>query len=183
MKRTAYILCFSLLMVLLIAGCQVVPNVEPDASEMPIEKEEPASFEESLVLEEPKESEAVPEPDLFELLKQDDKTLIADMTDVSGGSAKGLGYVRNVDGILTHAVVATLPPLEEGTFYEGWLVKRGPLDFFSTGMLTLEDMEDGNFKLFYTEEQDRSEYLEVVITLETKDDQEPEEHILEGIAQ
>ncbi len=145
-------------------------------------------MEDPLKPEEPDEVEPLPEPepDPLALLIQDEDTVVAILADVSGGTADGRGFVRNIDGVLTHAVMANLPPLEEGTFYEGWLVKRGPLDFFSTGMmdyLAMESMIDGNFLLFYTEEKDRSEYLEVVITLETVDDQQPEKHILEGIAQ
>lgn len=186
-QSLVYLLC--IFMIVILVGCQSDSEPEseivdePAVSDVPVIVEDPPKPEEPDVVEAPLPE---PEPDPLVLLIQDEETVVAILADVSGGTAEGKGYVRNKDGVLTHAVMANLPPLEDGTFYEGWLVKRGPLDFFSTGMmdqLAMESMVDGNYLLLYTEDTDRSEYLEVVITLETVDDQQPEKHILEGLAQ
>jgi len=113
--------------------------------------------------------------------ENDGITLVANLVDVSGGNSTGKGYVRRVDGKLTHSVVANLPDPVGNNFYEGWLVQQTPLKFFSTGNMVLGN--DGSYILEYETAQEYASYNFVVITLETKKDTTPEKHILEGLAQ
>jgi len=92
-----------------------------------------------------------------------------------GGS--GTATTKFTDGVFTHEVVATLPDLAEGEFYEGWLVTADDSDFFSTGKMTKSGNE---YRLTFTAERDYSDYPQVVITREVTDDGVPEEHVLEG---
>lgn len=109
----------------------------------------------------------------------DADVLFAEIVDVSGGDSSGKAYVlRNEDG-LKHYVEADLPAPEEGNVYEGWLVTKEPsLDFFSTGVMIVKN---GMYVLEYESEMSYEGYDEVVITLETKVDEIPEAHILEGM--
>jgi hypothetical protein len=109
------------------------------------------------------------------------ESLVAPLEDVSGGAAKGTGYVLRERGVLYHYVSADLPPPLGGNKYEGWLVKREPsLLFFSTGVMTLS--ESGTYELSYESEDESIGYDFVVITEETVVDEVPEKHILEGVA-
>jgi len=112
------------------------------------------------------------------MLKENPDVLMAELQDVSGGTSTGTAYILRENGKLTHHVMATLPKPEAGTFYEGWLVQKSPLKFFSTGEMVMG--EDGTYSLEYMSDQEYPTYDLVVITLETTRDDTPEEHILEG---
>lgn len=95
---------------------------------------------------------------------------------------RGLAFRGFSDGVFAHVVVAELPPLPEGKFYEGWLIKEPPeVEFFSTGKLE----KRGNlFFLRYTADENKAEHKGIVVTLEGEEnglDGNPETHILEGI--
>ena len=81
-----------------------------------------------------------------------------------------------------HVVRASLPGIsEEYYYYEGWLVRPVPFEYFSTGDMVHN--EDGEWVLewFGEENKDYSSYTEVVITLEPRDENPaPDIHILEG---
>lgn len=105
-----------------------------------------------------------------------------------GAEGEGSGIARRgVSGTLfTHVVVAELPSIDTSThFYEGWLVKPGVTDFFSTG--DMFSRADGMWGLVWESELsemdgDINDYEKVVITLEPRDgDPAPApEHVLEG---
>lgn len=105
----------------------------------------------------------------------------ADLTDVSGGDASGVGTRKFENGTFSHMVLADLPDLAAGTFYEGWLVrgKAGNEDFvyISTGELRVAK---GGYLLEFESKVDYSDYAGVVVTLEKTNDKMPETHILEG---
>lgn len=98
------------------------------------------------------------------------------LIDVSGGESTGTATREFTDEFI-HTVTATLPDLPEGEFYEGWLVKADSSDFFSTGKM---NKSGDAYELTYTSAEEPVEYPQVVITREKTDDQQPEEHILEG---
>ena len=106
--------------------------------------------------------------------------VVADTTslvDVSDGDGSGTATRDFADGVFTHEVIATLPDLPDGEFYEGWLVTTGNTDFFSTGKMIKSGDE---YKLTYTSDTDWQDYPLVVITQEKIEDATPEVHILEG---
>lgn len=118
---------------------------------------------------------------LEEKIKSHADVLKAELVNVSGGEATGTAYVLRENGELKHYVEADLPVLEEGLFYEGWLVKKEPeLEFFSTGVM---DNKDDFYTLTYLSKEEYLGFNEVVITLETVIDETPEDHILEGLAE
>lgn len=106
----------------------------------------------------------------------------ATLVDVRGRGGHGEATRFMEDGIFTHAVKATLPAIDREThFYEGWLLRRVPFDFFSTGEMVTND--DGEFVLEWKgkEGDDFSDYPEVIITLEQYDDDPaPSTHYLNG---
>lgn len=104
-----------------------------------------------------------------------------ELTDVSGGTGSGLATRDFANGTFTHMVLADLPDLEAGMFYEGWIVrgKPGDADFnvVSTGKMRVAK---GGYILQYESKTDLTDHSGVVITLETVADKTPEEHVLEG---
>jgi hypothetical protein len=116
---------------------------------------------------------------LSENIVKDNETLIATLIDVSGGTSSGKGYVLRKGSKLYHYVLAELPEPQGTNKYEGWLVKKKPsLKFFSTGVMQMT--EDGHYELLYTSDNESLGYDFVVITEETKVDETPEKHIIEG---
>lgn len=65
----------------------------------------------------------------------------AQLEDVTGGDALGIATRNDENGVFVHVVLADLPDLEEGSFYEGWLIrgKEGDddFDYVSTGKMRL----------------------------------------------
>lgn len=101
-----------------------------------------------------------------------------ELIDVTGGDATGIAYYGFVEGLGTrHKVVASnMPELEEGYFYEGWLV-RGD-QFFSTGEMK---KEGDNYVLYWVNHLNDTPFRFVVITLEPDDGNDlPAAHIIEA---
>lgn len=99
-----------------------------------------------------------------------------------GGTAR-----RGIEeGIFSHTIVADLPDIDTSIyFYEGWLVKPGVTEFFSTGEMFAR--ADGKWGLVWEESlegarEDVLDFTKVVITKEARDgDPAPSvEHVLEG---
>ena len=104
--------------------------------------------------------------------------------DVRGGSSGGIATREVDDYQFIHTVVANMPeiPEESTDFYEGWLVREHPFDFFSTGSMDLN--ADGTYALIWEgrKEQDFWDYNKVVITIEPDDgDPAPAGHVIEGV--
>lgn len=105
----------------------------------------------------------------------------AQLKDVVGGDASGIATRNYENGIFVHVVLADLPHPEEGFFYEGWLVRGvagdDDFDFISTGKMRLAK---GGYLLEFESSTDYSNYQGVVVTLEETEDENPENHVLEG---
>ncbi len=99
----------------------------------------------------------------------------ATLTDVTGGAGTGMATRKFEAGAFEHTAMASLPEPGAGQYYEGWLVRDS--DFISTGKM--REMK-GGWYLEFSSEKDYSDYNQVVITLEEKDDRLPEKHVLEG---
>ncbi|MFC1617692.1 anti-sigma factor [Patescibacteria group bacterium] len=104
------------------------------------------------------------------------------LVDVTGGNATGEAWIVFKDDTTYHKVIArNMPDLVANDFYEGWLVKKPASGgFFSTGEMFYDD-DEGAWVLEYEVAGDKSDYPDVVITIEPDDgDPDPAEHILEG---
>ena len=137
-----------------------------------VEKQELASqaeLEEAEVAEVAEETQAEVEPGLetIELSAVNDY-------DASGQATRNYSE----DDGYSHNIVASLPELADGKFYEGWIVGQGQV--ISTG----EVLPSGDeWLLAYESEDNLLPQTDVVITIETRAngfDNIPEEHILEG---
>jgi len=99
---------------------------------------------------------------------------------VGGTHGSGTASVQFVEGVYQHVVVASLPDPPVGYFYEGWLIRSKPFDFFSTGVL-IQHADDLKWYLLYEADEDQRDYRKVVITIEPEDqDPAPADHVLEG---
>ena len=103
------------------------------------------------------------------------------LSDVVGGSSKGVATRSWDNGKFVHTIAASLPTPKPGEFYEGWLVrgKAGEVnfEFVSTGKLVGNKEE---YDLKFESERDLTDHPSVVVTVEKVDDSLPEKHILEG---
>jgi hypothetical protein len=115
------------------------------------------------------------------MIMGDPTSLVALLEDVNGGDSSGTAYVLRKDDSLMHILEATMPKPAEGSVYEGWLVNQNTGDFFSTGVA--KELDEGKYKLEYSDDEIREDYNFVVITEETEVDEIPEIHILEGLAE
>jgi len=102
----------------------------------------------------------------------------AQLTAVDDSDSLGIAYRLAKNGILYHAVTASMPDPSSGNVYEGWLVQTSPLEFLSTGVLERND--EDMWQLEYTTNSEYPTYTRVVITEETVVDATPETHIIEG---
>ena len=103
------------------------------------------------------------------------------LLDVSGGASSGVAMARYQDGeYLLKVEFANLPPLEEGFFYEGWIVRRGEnMSVISTGVI---NELNGLQQNIYRSTQNLLDHDFYVLTLEPDDgDPAPDKHINEGV--
>ena len=100
------------------------------------------------------------------------------------GQAKAFRERQSESELFHFTLQAELPQIDENLFfYEAWLVRSFPFDFFSLG--ALQKKEEGIFVLEWLGEKGREQeffsYEEVVVTIEKRDENPgPSEHILEG---
>lgn len=108
-------------------------------------------------------------------------SIAGELADVSDGEGVGFAQAGITEGQYNlDAIVGNVPELEEGYFYEGWIVRKGDnFNFISTGALTYEG--DGVYTNVYTSNEDVLDHTFYILTLEPDDgDPAPAEHILEG---
>ncbi len=132
-----------------------------------------------------KEKESMMKKDMgvMEMAMKDSTSKQATLTNVSGGTATGKAFLLRKDGKLLFTASSNLPDPKEGTFYEGWIVKKdtSPAQYEDTGKL--KKQKDGSYEVSKEFDETYEGYDFVVITSEQADDQKPEKHILEGTAQ
>lgn len=117
-------------------------------------------------------------------------TLYGDLEDVTdgqvqtintNGEAEGFAEAGFVDGkYVLRAEITGLPDPQDGEFYEGWVVRREPFKFISTGMLTKQD--DGTWLNLFSSSEDLTGFISYVLTIEPDDgDPAPAGHVVEGM--
>lgn len=140
----------------------------------------------SNVAEQPEEEEMMEDQEEMEMEEADEEEeesneITADLLPVEGNDTSALGSViagfENGQYVLV-ASFDQLDELEEGYFYEGWIVRNEPLSVVSTG--PLETMES-DWVNFYSSAEDLTDHEKYILTLEPDDgDPAPAEHVLEG---
>lgn len=102
----------------------------------------------------------------------------AQLVDVANGTATGTAMAGFDNQYIVIAGFNNLPPLQEGFFYEGWIVRTSPQSVISTGKAT----QDGEmYTNQFTSDINYLDHTRYVLTLEPDDgDPAPAEHILEG---
>jgi hypothetical protein len=105
----------------------------------------------------------------------------AELKALEGKDGSAIATRNFEDGKFAHEVLADLPEPENGSFYEGWLVKgeEGDEDFslVSTGKMRIAK---GGWVLDFSSSTDYSDHNKVMISLEKTADNSPEEPFLEG---
>lgn len=118
-----------------------------------------------------------------------DTTEISVLSDALEVSLTAVGSFRGTavassqfsEGTFQHLIVATLPDVPVGYYYEGWLIRSKPFDFISTGKL-IQHADDLKWYLLFEGTEDKRDYKKVVITLESDDgNRAPADHVLEGL--
>lgn len=102
------------------------------------------------------------------------------LADVSGGVGSGVAKSTFTDG--TYSLFAEfehIPKPKKNYFYEGWVVRRIPFHFISTGKI---EFVNGTYTNIYTSSQDLTDHNFYVLTIEPDDgDPRPADHVLEGV--
>jgi protein involved in sex pheromone biosynthesis len=160
MKKNLAILGVFLSLVMILTGC--LPKKE-EKKEVPAEAEV-GGLEEIQKEVEEKTGFKIPE-----------NVTRANLSDVTGGTSRGLATKVLEDGQFKHTILADLTEPALGKFYEGWLVKDE--DYIPTGRL---GVQKGGWVLGFSSATNYMDYDKVVVTEEEKDDKKPEKHILEG---
>lgn len=114
------------------------------------------------------------------IMMMDKYELKASLSDVTGGDATGIANSMFKNGKYSlYASFANLDDPKNDDFYEGWLVRKEPFDFISTGKV---EKLGGIYTNIYSSQKDLSKYNLYVLTLEPNDgDPAPAKHIVEGI--
>lgn len=136
------------------------------------------SPQEAEVLESASEQESAQE---MMIDSQSESVLTANLSDVSGGNAEGTAIADYVGGAyMMTAEFENLPELEDGFFYEGWVVRQGAdMSVISSGATQVQ--ADGTHLNIFESPDDLTDHTFYVLTLEPDDgDPAPAEHILEG---
>lgn len=114
-------------------------------------------------------------PDAISIDGQPVETI--ELADVTGKDAIGKAVRYTKDGKYFHELVADLDELKEGHHYEGWLFD-GLNRRVSTGTLTL--LSEPIYTLNFSSDEDLSDYLKVIITLQPDFVTDPDLVLLEG---
>lgn len=104
----------------------------------------------------------------------------ATLADVVGGSVIGLVKANFQDNEynLYSSLAGMIEPIN-GDYYEGWLVRKEPFGFVSTGKL---EKIGGEYVNLYKTSTDLRDYNLYVVTMEQNDgNPAPAKHILEGV--
>lgn len=101
------------------------------------------------------------------------------LKDVTGNRGRGTAKAAYTDG--AYALYAEAENVEdppEGFFYEGWVVRKSPFNFISTGAL---EKEGDKWVNRYSSGTDYTDHTQYVLTIEPDDgDPAPAGHVLEG---
>lgn len=103
---------------------------------------------------------------------------LADVSE-SGASGTAMANYDAAGGYMLYVTFENLPALEDGFFYEGWVVRRGE-DFsvISTGEL---ELTPEGYVNTYASGTDLTDHTFYVLTLEPDDgDPAPADHVVEG---
>jgi hypothetical protein len=132
----------------------------------------------------------VDSPDTDTLSEPEAMLFTATLADVNGGDTIGSANSSYLEdyGYTLQAEFPNLPALEEGFFYEGWIVRPEPLSVISTGKLMdhleaadVYPIDDGAFINSFDSKEDLTDHIKYILTLEPDDgDPAPAAHVLEG---
>ncbi len=118
-------------------------------------------------------------------LQAQTEEIILDYLGDSEYVGKAIARRGTEDDLFTYVIVADLPAIDTKiNFYEGWLIKPGVIEFFSTGEMFAR--ADGKWGLVWEKKcgelENLNDFSHVTITLEDRDgDDAPSSiHMLEG---
>lgn len=105
----------------------------------------------------------------------------AELSDVSGGNGEGVATREKQGTLNVYTILANLEDPQKGQFYQGWLIrgKSGDSNYAVVSMGKLRVAKGGWLGEFQSS-ADYSDYINVVVSLETKSTTKPTKHILEG---
>lgn len=109
-----------------------------------------------------------------------DVTVAQNVTTVTtGGTAGGVSQATFADSkYMLLATFTNLPDPAPGYFYEGWVVRKSPFHFISTGRV---EKQNGVYTNEYLSTTDFTDHARYVLTIEPDDnDPAPAEHVVEG---
>jgi hypothetical protein len=131
--------------------------------------------------------ETLPTPSVEEQIEDKFKIKIpedtqkAELKDITGGTLSGIAARKYEAGKFSLTLLADLPDLATGEFYQAWLV-RGTTGNANYSLISIGQMRiaKGGYLLDYSGNVDYTDYQSVIVSLETKLGQLPANRILEG---
>lgn len=102
------------------------------------------------------------------------------LVDQTGGNATGIAARDVKDDTFTLTVLADLPDLEEGSFYQAWIVKGADLQSSPKLSLGRLSLQKGGYVVDFSVNKDYSGYNLVVVSKETSADSTIETPVLQG---
>lgn len=170
------------IILLIIAANSYFKNKKIDKVNSSLTPEEIILQEEGIVRKTKAGKQALSEEEIKQIKEEVDGVLsaggeIISLSDVIGTNADGKTETAFSDGKFYCKITASgLKTAEKGYYYEGWLKNDENL---SIGRMEVNLFGEGS--LYYAASIDRSDYDQVMITLEPEDgNEEPAEKILEG---
>ena len=100
----------------------------------------------------------------------------SDLSPVNGKDGFGMATRRYSNGKFSLTVLGDLPEPKSGQFYQAWILGNNGMPI-NVGKLSVAK---GGYLVDFTTTGDYSNYSKVFVTLESKFDSNPEEHVLEG---
>lgn len=104
-----------------------------------------------------------------------------ELTDVTLGNASGIAIKSFTNGKFEASVLADLPEVASGEFYQAWVVKgqRGSSDYSLVSLGKMKSAK-GGWMIEFQSTTDYSSYEMFIVTKEKKFDNTPETTVLEG---
>lgn len=102
------------------------------------------------------------------------------LSDDTGGNATGIAARDFSNDTFTLTVLADLPDLDSGSFYQAWIVKGADLENSPKLSLGRLSLKKGGYVIDFSVNKDYSDYNLVVVSKETAADSTIEMPILQG---
>ncbi len=176
-----YLVTFSLVIVLsiLVSGCKKASDIANELSGKPTPTPTPAIDPKDVYISDLKNSIDI---SASKSASTADKAIIdgqiAILADVNGGQLRGEGGIYRNFGVYNVYAKIKLDKPKNNDFYQAWVSNPKTNEYFSIGKMESDSI--GQYNVSYNTDNIHPNFDRIIVTLETKDDDQPEKHLVEG---